>query len=141
MKKEYSNGEITVVWKPELCIHSAICLQGLPDVFQPREKPWIKIEAATTDDIRNQVKACPSGALSYYMNIESENLSNQNKTEEMAKIEIIPNGPIKVIGDCEVALPGGSTDSKAGAVFLCRCGQSSNKPYCDGSHKKDFKVD
>ena len=62
--KEYTKGEVTVVWKPHLCTHSAICAKGLPEVFKPREKPWIKIEAADSDPIVNQVKACPSGALS-----------------------------------------------------------------------------
>ncbi|TYA84098.1 (4Fe-4S)-binding protein [Seonamhaeicola marinus] len=66
--KEYSNGEVTVVWKPEICTHSAICAKGLPEVFQPRERPWVKVDAASTEVIVNQVKKCPSGALSYYMN-------------------------------------------------------------------------
>ena len=38
-KREYTNGEVTVVWKPEACIHSAICVKGLGDVFKPNEKP------------------------------------------------------------------------------------------------------
>jgi uncharacterized Fe-S cluster protein YjdI len=62
--KRYSNGEVTVVWKPGLCIHSAICFQGLPQVFDPRRKPWIDPMAASTDEIRTQVGKCPSGALS-----------------------------------------------------------------------------
>lgn len=68
MTKEYSNGEVTIVWKPELCIHSAICAKGLPQVFQPRDKPWIKQNGATSDEIMNQVNKCPSGALSFYKN-------------------------------------------------------------------------
>jgi uncharacterized Fe-S cluster protein YjdI len=68
MKKEYSNGEVTIVWKPELCIHSGICARGLPDVFKPRDKPWISPEAAPTEALIEQVKKCPSGALSYYIN-------------------------------------------------------------------------
>lgn len=68
--KEYSNGEVTVVWEAEKCSHSAICAKGLPEVFQPRERPWIKIEAATTDAVVKQVKLCPSGAIRYYMNSE-----------------------------------------------------------------------
>jgi CDGSH-type Zn-finger protein len=31
---------------------------------------------------------------------------------------------------------GGATEQKAGPLFLCRCGQSSTKPYCDASHRK-----
>ena len=66
--KEYSNGEVTIVWKPDLCIHSAICAKGLPNVFQPREKPWVKQDAAATTEIINQISKCPSGALSFYSN-------------------------------------------------------------------------
>lgn len=66
--KEYSNGEVTIVWKLDLCIHSAICARGLPSVFQPRDKPWIKQYGASTEAIINQVNKCPSGALSFYLN-------------------------------------------------------------------------
>jgi len=66
--KKYDNGEITVVWKPELCVHSANCVKGLPGVFNPTQKPWINIEGADTEAIMNQVSKCPSGALSYYQN-------------------------------------------------------------------------
>ncbi len=66
--KKYSNGEVTVVWKPNLCIHSAICFRGLPEVFDPRERPWVKIDGASSTNIVEQVKKCPSGALSYFMN-------------------------------------------------------------------------
>ena len=54
--KEYSNGETTVVWEAEKCIHSAICAKGLPEVFQPRDRPWVKIDGANTESIINQVK-------------------------------------------------------------------------------------
>lgn len=60
----YTNGETTVVWKPGLCIHSAICAKGLAEVFDPRRKPWIDMHKAGTDQIIEQVKQCPSGALS-----------------------------------------------------------------------------
>lgn len=68
MTKEYSNSEVTIVWKPDICIHSAICAKGLPQVFQPRDKPWIKQYGATSQEIMNQVDRCPSGALSFYIN-------------------------------------------------------------------------
>nr|WP_299382295.1 (4Fe-4S)-binding protein [Allomuricauda sp.] len=68
LKKEYSNGELTVVWKPKLCEHAGICVKTLPKVYNPREKPWIKPENASTEELRNQIDQCPSGALSYYAN-------------------------------------------------------------------------
>lgn len=60
---KYTNGEITVIWKPEACIHSGICFKGLAPVFDPRRKPWIEMDNATTEQIIEQVKKCPSGAL------------------------------------------------------------------------------
>ncbi len=62
---EYSNGEITILWKPNLCIHSGICVQLLPAVYNPQARPWVKIENATTEQLKEQVSRCPSGALSY----------------------------------------------------------------------------
>ena len=67
---KYSNSEVTIVWKPDLCKHSGNCARGLPEVFKPREKPWINADAATTEKIIEQVKKCPSGALSFFMNEE-----------------------------------------------------------------------
>jgi uncharacterized Fe-S cluster protein YjdI len=68
---KYSNGEVTVVWKPALCRHSTICWKGpggLINVFNPMKKPWIDPHAAPTERIIEQVSKCPSGALSYFMN-------------------------------------------------------------------------
>ena len=67
---KYSNGEVTIVWQPQLCKHSGNCVRGLPEVFKSKEKPWIIPEGSTTDKIIQQVKKCPSGALSYFMNEE-----------------------------------------------------------------------
>ncbi len=62
--KEYSNGEISILWQPEKCIHSGICVKTLPKVYNPQEKPWIKLENASPEELINQVAKCPSGALS-----------------------------------------------------------------------------
>ena len=64
--KEYSNGELTVVWKPQKCIHAGECVKALPEVYNPKEKPWIKAENASTQALKDQIAKCPSGALSYY---------------------------------------------------------------------------
>lgn len=64
----YTNGEITITWKPETCIHSGICARGLASVFDPRRKPWIDMSQADTQRIMEQIKQCPSGALSFAVN-------------------------------------------------------------------------
>jgi uncharacterized Fe-S cluster protein YjdI len=74
MSKEthhYTNGEVTIVWKPKICMHSTLCWKGLIQVFDPGEKPWIKMSGAPSERIIEQIKKCPSGALSYFMNNES----------------------------------------------------------------------
>jgi uncharacterized Fe-S cluster protein YjdI len=65
---KYSNGELTILWKPDVCIHAGVCVRTLPDVYNPQERPWIKIENATTEQLIEQIKQCPSGALSYELN-------------------------------------------------------------------------
>jgi uncharacterized Fe-S cluster protein YjdI len=73
---KYSNAEVTVVWKPEICRHSGICARGLPGVFDPRRKPWIDTSQSDTFHIVEQVKKCPSGALSFFMNDEDSSSSD-----------------------------------------------------------------
>ena len=63
--KTYLIDDLIVTWEPHKCIHSAICFQGLPMVFDPRKRPWVNIDGAPKNDIINQVKKCPSGALSF----------------------------------------------------------------------------
>ena len=70
--KSYSNGEITVVWKPGVCAHSGKCVQGLGEVFNIRTHPWINIAGSSTGPIIQQVEQCPSGALSYFRNENAE---------------------------------------------------------------------
>ena len=61
----YTNGEVTVLWKPQRCIHSGICVRGLPAVFNVARRPWVSMIDGTTEEIRSQVERCPSGALSW----------------------------------------------------------------------------
>ncbi len=76
-KKEYTNGEVVVTWEAHKCTHSGRCTRGLPLVFQPRQRPWINMEAADTEDIIEQVKQCPSGALGYYMKNQTPDKTSQ----------------------------------------------------------------
>ncbi|MBS1664450.1 MAG: (4Fe-4S)-binding protein [Bacteroidetes bacterium] len=71
--KKYKKGDLTIVWKPGVCIHSTVCWKaatGLPAVFNPFEKPWIKVDNATEEELMAQIKKCPSGALSFYVGEE-----------------------------------------------------------------------
>lgn len=128
--KEYTNGETTIVWKPEQCIHSEKCWRGLPQVFKPKDKPWINPEGVDSETIINQVNQCPSGALSAYLNAEGAKSNDMEKV----KAQVLENGPLMVTGSCEVVLKDGTTEVKDKVAF-CRCGHSANKPYCDGAHK------
>lgn len=132
--KKYSNGEVTVVWKPSECIHSGICFRGLGEVFDPRKRPWVTIEGAATDRIITQVKKCPSGALSYYLNRDSE---EPVKVEAETIVETVQNGPLLVYGNVSVKDSAGNITRKNNVTAFCRCGGSGNKPYCDGSHKRN----
>lgn len=131
--KEYTNGELTIVWKPKTCIHAAECVKALPKVYNPKEKPWLKIDNATTNELKDQIMKCPSGALSYYMNGEI------NKEEEASletKVEVLENGPLLVYGTLKIKDKHGNEEMKNKTTAFCRCGASNNKPYCDGSHVK-----
>lgn len=136
LTKEYSNGKLTVVWKPKKCMHSGVCTNTLPKVYDPNKKPWIEVKNATTEELKAQVMKCPSGALSYYMNDEE----NQEAETLRTKIEVLENGPLLVYGTLNVTDKEGNVETKNKTTAFCRCGASNNKPYCDGSHLKvDFK--
>lgn len=138
--KEYTNGEVTVIWKPDTCIHSTVCWKGLIEVFNPRNKPWIKMDGASTERIIEQVRKCPSGALSYYLNNDTVKGKEEDKvvaeSANIMKIEVTSNGPYIVKTSCLIIHSDGREETKTGKVSLCRCGSSNNKPYCDGTHRK-----
>ena len=63
--QKYSNGEVTVSYDSEVCIHAGDCVKGLPQVFDVAKKPWINVDGAPVEKVIEQVKQCPSGALKY----------------------------------------------------------------------------
>ena len=131
--KKYSNGELTVVWKPAKCIHAAECVKALPNVYDPNKKPWVTAENATTDELIAQIDRCPSGALTYEM--EKEEVSNASTTTSVS-VNVTENGPLLISGKLAIQHADGTIESKDKMTAFCRCGASSNKPYCDGSHTK-----
>lgn len=130
--KKYDNGEITVVWKPGLCIHSTNCAKGLPEVFNPQVKPWINAKGASSETIMAQVDKCPSGALSYFRN---DGATTEATTVVQTKVEVTKNGPLLVHGDIVIKDKHGNESNKSKVTAFCRCGQSDNKPFCDGTHR------
>ncbi|MBX9653331.1 CDGSH iron-sulfur domain-containing protein [bacterium] len=54
-------------------------------------------------------------------------------------VTVRPNGPLVIEGDVRLQTPEGKeigNDSTDGRCFLCRCGRSAIKPFCDGAHKR-----
>jgi uncharacterized Fe-S cluster protein YjdI len=136
--KKYSNDEVTVVWQPDKCIHSTICISGLPEVFDAQKRPWVNIQGATSERIIEQVKHCPSGALSYFVNGEE----NQQSETTQTVVEVLSNGPLLIHGSLRVKDQKGNEVLKEKTTAFCRCGASASKPYCDGSHiAAQFKDD
>ena len=130
--KEYSNGELTVLWQPDKCIHAGECVKRLPEVYNPNKRPWIQVDNATTEELKEQIQACPSGALSYKM----EGKSNKEEVHLETKVEVLENGPLLVYGTLHITKPDGDKELKNKTTAFCRCGASDNKPYCDGAHLK-----
>jgi putative redox protein len=62
---KYANDQVTVLWKPEFCQHSTRCWKQLPQVFNPSIKKWINPDGAPAERISEQIKRCPSGALTF----------------------------------------------------------------------------
>jgi len=136
--KDYSNGEVTVFWKAELCIHSANCLIGLPDVFDTKKRPWINIHGANSKDIMKVVDSCPSRALTHLKStkfVTSKPRTSTKKKIKFARIQILKDGPLLVSGNFLIR----NSQKKKVKVenklaALCSCGSTRKKPFCDGSH-------
>jgi len=135
IEKKYTNGDITVVWKPALCTHIAYCFTELPEVFDPSERPWINAKGANTKRIIEQVKRCPTAALTFFYNDPEKNQKTDSpEGNEVVKIEIMKDGPAIVNGKSVIILESGNETKHEGIISLCRCGKSKNQPLCDGSH-------
>ena len=111
-----------------LCTHAGFCGNRLTNV-------WKMIEHTDDTQVRAQIMAmverCPSGALSFALDPDTENVE-PDLPEEIA---VIPDGPLWVSGGIPVERRDGQPLETRNRVTLCRCGASARKPLCDGSHK------
>lgn len=59
----YETPQITVTFDPKVCVHSGVCVRGLPAVFDVKRARWVRPELASAEAVAAQVARCPSGAL------------------------------------------------------------------------------
>jgi uncharacterized Fe-S cluster protein YjdI/CDGSH-type Zn-finger protein len=130
-RKEYRSEQIVVSFDLERCIHARYCVRGLPEVFDPSNRRWVRPERAKAEHVAEVVMRCPSGALQFeHTDGTTESIPQQNS------IAVSVNGPLYVRGDIHIKTPLGETLLEDTRVALCRCGESHNKPFCDNSHKQ-----
>ena len=115
-----------ILFDAKKCIHSRSCVLSRPDVFVPNvEGEWIHPDAATPAQIAELAHNCPSGAIRY----EVLDGSIREKAPKVNLVRIRENGPLAFHGELQI-----TGKEPAFRATLCRCGESQNKPYCDGSH-------
>ncbi len=146
--REYTNGKITVFWRPKECIHATTCFRELRSVFNPGKRPWVNMKGASTEEIIRIVELCPTKALTYKYNKDLDSDKNTGTSDEKsattgastghmaAEIRVMPDGPLVIKGSYTIIGEDGKELKKMKITSLCRCGQSNNMPFCDGMHRK-----
>lgn len=149
--RDYTNGEITVFWRPGKCIHATTCYRELIEVFNPRKRPWVNIHGAPTERIIDVINKCPTDALTYKWNDENKNKDSQNlKNEKIQRalslsltdsvkpvtVQVMKDGPLVVQGTFKVYDSQGNQLKTMTMTSFCRCGATNNPPFCDGFHRK-----
>jgi methylamine---glutamate N-methyltransferase subunit C len=128
-RKTYVGKGITIYDNRGLCSHAGFCTDRLKEVFGAGKDGWIDPAGASVQKIIETIEMCPSGALSYGVG----GVERRDRDREPA-VRVTAHGPLQLEGNVELVgvedLEGASTEHRA----LCRCGQSKNKPLCDGSH-------
>ena len=126
---EVEGKSIKVSYTPVLCGHIAECQRLHKQVFDPSQKPWIQPENGSLEGILSVINACPSGALRVL--VDGEGLHHMDSDEQ--SVSFVKNGPYVVKNiPLDAEFNGAGASEKE--YILCRCGQSKNKPFCDGTH-------
>jgi len=126
----FAGKQITVHDNRGLCAHAGVCTGNLAAVFQFMKEtdPRIDVDGAAVEQIVDVVDRCPSGAISYSLT------DGDPPADEEASIRVIPNGPYLVRGSIDFLNVEPLQGASSRTCTLCRCGDSKNKPFCDGSH-------
>lgn len=132
-KRTYDAEGIRVLWDSSRCIHTMRCLVDEPEVFKADRRPWVDAGAAPPERVAAAVERCPTGALRY----ERTDGTPQENRIRPTRVVATQDGPVLLKGDLRLETPDGELVSEETRLALCRCGMSSNPPYCDNSHKRD----
>jgi CDGSH-type Zn-finger protein/uncharacterized Fe-S cluster protein YjdI len=122
--------ELVLHFDGKRCIHARHCVMGEPEVFLANTPgKWLFPEKATPERIAIVANNCPSGAITY----ERRDAQPGEATPKVNVLRVRENGPLAVQANITLEASDGG-ESKEFRMTLCRCGQSQNKPFCDGSH-------
>jgi len=111
------------------CRHYAECVRGLPQVFDPTRRPWIRADLADAQAVAEVVRRCPTGALHYRLAADAPEEPTRPTTITQDPQD--PRGPLLVRGDLHLDTPDGVLAETRAA--LCACGRTQNQPFCDGA--------
>lgn len=131
----YEGDGVTILDDRSVCAHAGECTDRLPAVWKLGEEPWIDPRGAPAGEIEEVIPKCPSGALTYLEPGSAEPVEQ----ELSPAIKALVDGPYMVRGGIPVSSADGDEYEVRNRQTLCRCGGSSNKPFCDGTHWKGFK--
>ena len=125
----YDGKQITIHDNRGVCSHIGHCTGNVPKVFRRDAEPWIDPDGDNPEYTARIIRMCPSGALSF----TSEGKLRKEWGHE-PEIFIGPNRSYHVAGNIQLHDPDGNKPETSDHYCLCRCGKSSNKPFCDGTH-------
>jgi CDGSH-type Zn-finger protein len=128
-RADYAGKQITIHDNRGICAHAGRCTDGLKSVFKLKQEPWIDPDGDTRENIIATIEKCPSGALSYSI----DGVEHRDRKAEPVVL-IAPNGPYVIQGGAEVQDIEFGEGASREHFDLCRCGKSTNKPFCSGAH-------
>jgi len=117
---------LTLLYEGRRCIHARFCVTGAPTVFLANVKgPWLHPDTLSAERLVAIAQECPSGAIRY----RRKDGQPDESAPPVNLAAIREAGPYAF--RAQLRIDGLDVGFRA---TLCRCGASSNKPYCDGSH-------
>lgn len=129
---EYPGDRVDISWDRRLCIHVGECGRAEGSLFTGGRDPWCDPNTVSSaDEVVEICERCPTGALTYLR----KDGGAAERPPERNQVVVSNDGPLYVTGDLDIA---GAAPDMAGVKYraaLCRCGRSSNKPFCDNSHR------